>query len=90
MAKVLIDIQDNDYTFIKATGIIKRSSDVRIARAIANGTVLPKGHGRLIDADALDKDFEKCNCRCDCVFPVCPVYNQKTIIEADREVQDEK
>ena len=28
-----------------------------IVRAIRNGTPLPKGHGRLIDADAVTKDF---------------------------------
>ena len=27
---------------------------VDMARAIRNGTVLPKGHGRLIDADEID------------------------------------
>lgn len=32
--------------------------DAELYKAIANGTPLPKGHGRLIDADALDKDCE--------------------------------
>lgn len=38
--------------------------------------------GRLIDADVLEEEFEKCNCDIShCRFLVCPVYNQK-IIEA--------
>jgi hypothetical protein len=31
---------------------------ILIENAIANGTPLPKGHGRLIDADALNLDYE--------------------------------
>ena len=58
---------------------------------VKNGTVLPKGHGRLIDADAIN------------IHDVSPTYGMEvygvtqddieyepTVIEADREVQDEK
>lgn len=31
---------------------------IEIFKAVCNGTVLPKGHGRLIDADALAKDLD--------------------------------
>ena len=31
-----------------------RSLQINVINAIKNGTPLPKGHGRLIDADALD------------------------------------
>jgi hypothetical protein len=58
--QIVIDI-DNDI----AHGIIDgqndeprdivRSFQATIADAIKNGTPLPKGHGRLIDADALEK-----------------------------------
>ena len=52
--------------------------------AIANGTPLPKGHGRLIDADAiidknaydLDNNF---------VVDLCDIREAKAIIEADKE-----
>ena len=38
--------------------------------------------GRLINADVLEKEFEKCKCDTSCCrLLVCPVYNQK-IIEA--------
>lgn len=55
---------------------------------IKNGTVLPKGHGRLIDADAIN------------IHDVSPAYGMEvygvtqddieyepTVIEADREVE---
>ena len=58
---------------------------------IQAGTPLPKGHGRLIDADAIN------------IHDVSPAYGMEvygvtqddieyepTVIEADREVQDEK
>lgn len=41
MAKIIIDIQDDEYTFIKETGVIKMSSDVYIANTIANGIAIP-------------------------------------------------
>lgn len=48
-----------------------------IAQAIGNGTQLPKGHGRLIDADAVLED------------PVGHTYTDveiaETIIDADKE-----
>lgn len=59
--------------------------------AIVSGTILPQGHGRLIDADAIN------------IHDVSPTYGMEvygvtqddieyepTVIEADREVQDEK
>lgn len=61
-----------------------------IEKAITDGTVLPKGHGRLIDADAIN------------IHDVSPAYGMEvygvtqddieyepTVIEADREVEDE-
>ena len=50
--------------------------------AVANGTVLPKGHGRLIDADAVLEE------------PFGNTYKDidiaETIIEADKEAENEK
>lgn len=59
-------------------------------RAIANGTVLSKGHGRLIDADAEIKAMENMKVSGDC-FKACVKYvklemeSAPTIIEADKE-----
>ena len=60
-----------------------------VYRSLANGIVLPKGHGRLIDADAIN------------IHDVSPAYGMEvygvtqddieyepTIIEADKEVEE--
>ena len=53
-----------------------------IAQSIANGTPLPKGHGRLIDADELNK------CIVDRItmpyVPINKIQDAPTIIEADK------
>ena len=51
-----------------------------IAQSIANGTPLPKGHGRLIDADALYDQFEYADYDFEKTLEYAP-----TIIEADKE-----
>lgn len=52
--QIVIDIPEETYIHLCNGGSIGAS--LLIEYAIANGTVLPKGHGRLIDADALIKD----------------------------------
>ena len=57
-------------------------------RVIANGTPLPKGHGRLIDADMFelrcmfDSDIE------DMQDVIYALRDYKAIIEADSEVKE--
>ena len=49
--QILINIPDEEYELIigdEACGLNT------LTRAVARGVVLPKGHGRLIDADDLD------------------------------------
>lgn len=64
-----------------------------IGKAIANGIPLPKGHGRLIDADELLKksyridDSETLSTRD--VVNVEDVDDAQTIIEADKAESDE-
>ena len=58
--EVVIKIPKEDFDFIKdefADGDMPDEKDLKETTyyAIANGTVLPKGHGRLIDADAFIK-----------------------------------
>lgn len=48
-----------------------------ILNAVANGTPLPKGHGRLIDADALAYELKH--------FGEICLDEAMTIIEADKE-----
>jgi hypothetical protein len=52
--KIVIDINEHLYKIIKTLGLVVEDEDaVAVSEAIRNGTPLPKGHGRLIDADAL-------------------------------------
>ena len=56
--EVVIKIPEEDYKLIKETEKKEPSNLNYIARKILTGVVLPKGHGRLIDADTLKKDDE--------------------------------
>lgn len=47
--KLIIDIPDEDYAQLDKWSVYY------FREMITNGTPLPKGHGRLIDADALEK-----------------------------------
>lgn len=51
--QIVIDIPEEIYEEIKATKSIHRTGAKVLCNAIVNGTPLPKGHGRLIDADAI-------------------------------------
>ena len=55
--QIVINIDDEDYDNITLTGgnIINLGVLLDLREAVRNGTPLPKGHGRLIDADALEK-----------------------------------
>ena len=77
--QIIIDISKEDYD------IIKKSNDLMnwTGHLIKNGTPLPKGHGRLIDADAFGKELHR--------YIEAPyqyalkVFNEApTIIEADK------
>ena len=63
-----------------------------IGEAIANGTPLPKGHGRLIDADAFLK-AERPRGISEEIWTMCGIYNRigamPTIVEADKEGAEE-
>jgi len=58
--KIVIDIDDEQVLFdIKNRGLEGESeTDKVIINALYNGTILPEGHGRLIDADELIKQLE--------------------------------
>lgn len=88
--QIVIDIPEDVYTRLFDNGIQDNEIAVydvcEMARAIRLGTPLPKGHGRLIDADtlALDdisffsiKDYQKMVHKITIGVP--------TIIEADKE-----
>ncbi|MBQ2174853.1 MAG: hypothetical protein II453_07290 [Alphaproteobacteria bacterium] len=96
MAQILINIPDFLYKQI----LKKHVSKATIARTFQNGVVLPKGHGRLIDADEF-KNY--CQAGLENVKPlfktekyrklaiditqgiIADVDEMETIIEADKE-----
>ena len=89
--EILIKIPDEDYKFIKDVSylICGRSCKTiqkNVITAIQNGTVLPKGHGRLIDADKLDTRERGNNSQRTMWWNIdCIVKDAETIVEADKE-----
>ena len=82
--QIVIDIPKDIYDFLKS-----HDTGTRVDRAIANGIVIPKGHGRLIDADAFerrcmfDSDIE------DMQDVIYALRDYKSIIEADKAESEE-
>lgn len=74
--QIVIDIPEQEYESMK-----NASYKCEYAKYILRGKILPKGHGRLIDADAV------------LVEPYGDTRKDidiaETIIEADREVENE-
>ena len=84
--KLIIDIDEYNYKLIQDgnyCGILSHE----IYNAIKNGTPLPKGHGRLIDADKLKRIIQENDVLNMTGFNVrlCDINNTPTIIEADKE-----
>ena len=88
--KLVIDIPENEYRHIRE---YYEKNDIAEATYsyIYHGTPLPKGHGRLIDADALCDYFwdnrSKLYAHKDLRIVV---DNAPTIIEADKESEDKE
>lgn len=82
--ELVIKISEENYKNIKEQVDKRDYPDMRIGRAIADGTPLPKGHGRIGDLDALrceNADFDTYN-------DYCTMFDEidaaETIIEADK------
>lgn len=78
--QIVIDISEEEYE------VIVNSEDCglhTLTRAIANGTPLPKGHGRLIDADELKKIIQENDVLYMRGFNVrlCDINNAPTVLE---------
>ena len=56
--QILINIDEKVYEDIKKYMTIFNEDIYDVAEQILNGIILPKGHGRLIDADALESHDE--------------------------------
>ena len=64
--QIVANIDDNLYTRLFDNGDIDAVDMQKGCAAIRKGTPLPKGHGRLIDADALKKYIDDCDCCVGC------------------------
>lgn len=87
--KIIIDIDENIYTrlFDNGEDITAYIDDMREIRAtMRRGTSLPKGHGRLIDADAMIEKMNELAEEEYLDFRDCRdmVYYADVIIEADK------
>ena len=79
--QIMIDIPDGYVGVIMANQRMEGSAmDKLIRQAVIDGTILPEGHGRLIDADELT---ENTLCKTFGLRSV-DIENATTIIEADR------
>ena len=89
--QIVIDIDDKVYGLLKyfeeVLGLNDKkdgNDDVKTAliRAVINGTPLPKGHGRLIDANRLEnlRFSERSN-----VWLMDRILKSDTIVKADQE-----
>lgn len=82
--QIVIEIPENFYNGVKV--VTEESEDITEEvvtlpmECIANGIPLPKGHGRLIDADALKKAYKSGNWDLHKVLD-----GAETIIEAESE-----
>jgi len=76
--------------YCKRTEIKTSSLEDYIYRSIANGTVLPKGHGDLKDMnDLCYKSRYGCKGNCDYLH-TCDLYDAPTVIEADKAESEDK
>lgn len=86
--ELVIEINDDYYNLIKRDADNGDYLNV-LERAVINGTPLPKGHGRLIDAERFEKDNKEL-WGCDFIHPKYEdtledlITDAPTIIEADR------
>lgn len=88
--KVVIDIPDRIYKINQNRRLNITDAEI-LEKAVRNGTPLPKGHGRLIDADMLkewarvveDTELGRLH-----TVDVTDINNASTIIEADKEMQE--
>ena len=84
--KIVIEIPEDKYRALQI-GMKHGVGMGMLEKAVLNGMILPKGHGRLIDADDLrceNTDFDTYNDYCT-MFD--EIDNAPTIIEADGEAK---
>ena len=93
MAKILIDVSDEIYEYVKQNYRYGIGAEVacKLGFAVAEGALLPKGYGKLIDADKLHKEIENIPIKDEDKWfnwmqKTCMrIANAPTIIEADKD-----
>lgn len=92
--EILVRIPKHDYDYILSQGDTRGTP--HLAEALVNGTVLPKGHGNLIDKESLVKAIEQKAKRLenlDTINGLCGAvalaYEAETVIEADKEEKND-
>lgn len=94
MIQVVVTLYEGDYQDICELGYVGQEISEDVGRAIKDGTILPKGHGKLIDADKLSGHcgiHGMCECTGNCdncgdyVVEVADIKKAPTIIEVDEE-----
>lgn len=93
--QIVIDIPDDFYERVNKDGCMSYTDAEVVVNAFYRGEVLPKGHGRLIDADALEYTCNSDECGmltgCDnCQYHIITEWEldrAQTIIEADKEAR---
>lgn len=69
--QIVIDIPNSTFTDLK-----KKKNRTEVDVAVLNGTPLPKGHGRLKDADAICKD----------IISALGIRNEDYLLEAEEAI----
>lgn len=94
--QIVIDISEDLYVKIKRQGYVHTAYADKVGKVISNGTPLPEGYGRLIDADSFRKNIDQCTPFTKHYQDTKPILNcakrdlleclakEPTIIEADR------
>lgn len=81
--KIVIDIDEDYYEIIKHNVKVSHN-DFKPLKIIANGIPLPKGHGRLIDADEIQFENTEFETYGDYCIAFDAIDDAPTIIEADK------
>ena len=80
MQEIVIKMPNKFFKDIKESYSLDLGGEVKkVIKAIKNGTPLPKGHGRLVDADEIERTHKGDNWDLHKVLKNAP-----TIIEADK------
>ena len=83
--KIIVDIPDRQYEYLSKIADVGEEPLGYYERVIMRGTPLPKGYGRLIDADRLKEVFSRNVVGGNAYFDL--IDTAPTIIEADKEIK---